>query len=413
MEVTEKTEGLWNHLSTELWGCIFSHVRFDMDSGDWLRVGSTEEVSQAALFNLRTVCRKFNAVFEQHPLLYCDMFLGKYITACHSPSLIRWLQSHGRCVQNLATACGSPSLDVVLATLFLQGSCLQRASLENASETSLPLLAMCTTVTRCHLNLPVKGLDLQVLSVLPNLASLTILEGQVSNLNALAHLTHLGMYHCFATCNADCRSCGSLLSLKVYDSTIERFHEQGITACNCLMSLWCRYGDIQAVHPSQRLTFNDDSVHMPESWSALTALTELNVESDLESQSHFESLSQLKSLQALSISTSANLTVLPECLSTLSGLTNMELAVLPVGTTEGLSRGRIMIEFDWSAFVSLHTLKFYGLIAFSTDLCVIADLSRLRQLCVRFLACDLIATKQLMRLAYKLGQRPEVSLSIS
>lgn len=98
MEGKHKTEGLWNQLSTELWGCIFSHVKIYLDAGEYTFADDAEEREQASLYLLRTVCKKFNSVFEQHPLLYRDLLLGSQFSFDDLPSLTMWVQSHGESV---------------------------------------------------------------------------------------------------------------------------------------------------------------------------------------------------------------------------------------------------------------------------------------------------------------------------
>lgn len=39
-------------------------------------VEDEEEQDQASLYTMRLVCKKFDSVFEQHPLLYRDMLFG-------------------------------------------------------------------------------------------------------------------------------------------------------------------------------------------------------------------------------------------------------------------------------------------------------------------------------------------------
>lgn len=134
------------------------------------------------------------------------------------------------------------------------------------------------------------------------------------------------MHDCVAVCGADCRSASSLRHLDVESSTIEAFHERGVSACCSLKTLWCQTRAISAVDPLEDLTCNDDNVRVPTGLSALTALTQLTVQSAQEIDLCFGWLSQLKCLQELHVTTSAALTLLPECLSTLTRLTRMELS---------------------------------------------------------------------------------------
>lgn len=272
--------------------------------------------------------------------------------------------------------CHSSPLDAVFTGLYLQGACLQLASLEHVCNSSLSLLAMFTTLTTCNLHSHHEEVDLQALSVLQQMVDLTIVQGQFSNLDTLAHLTHLQMQDCVATCNADCKSASSLLHINMDESAIVRFHEHGIAACCHLKVLRLQTGEIEAVRPSEHLTFGRQDIRVPES---LTALTELVVQSRVKNrQLCFEWLSQLTSLRSLHVNASTDL-VLPQCLSTLSGLTHMELANM-------LERpGKTQIAFDWAAFVSLKNLKFYGSIALSTDLGVVASVSKLRRISFQYL----------------------------
>ena len=288
-------------LSIELWGCIFSHLSIILYIIN-IFVEDEEEQDQASLYTMRLVCKKFNSVFEQHPLLYRDMLLGLQFTAGRLPSLIAWVQLHGRHVQNLAASCHSSPLDAVFTGLYLQGACLQLTSLEHVCNTSLSLLAMFTTLTTCNLHPHHEEVDLQALSVLQQIVDLTIVQGQFSNSDTLAHLIHLQMQDCVATCNADCKSASSLLHINMNESAIVRFHEHGIAACCHLKRLRLQTGGIEAVCPSEHLTFDRQDLRVPESLSALTALTELVVQSRVKNrQLCFGWLSQLTTLRSLHV----------------------------------------------------------------------------------------------------------------
>ena len=73
---------------------------------------------------------------------------------------------------------------------------------------------------------------------------------------------------------------------------------------------------------------------MPAGLSALNALTELSVQSTIGRYVCFGWLSQLKSVEDVTVSSGADYTVMPKCLSALSKITKLHLSSRYVAEVE-------------------------------------------------------------------------------
>lgn len=408
--LTAMAGDLWEHLSTELWELVFSCLMTYWDDEQYIFAAAQDVHRQAGFYALRTVCKKFNFMFARTASLYRHVLLGANFDICHLPNLLQWIVKHGTLVSKLAAACGSPSLDVVLGSLFVQSSCLKLVGLEHVSTSSLHLLQTFPTITACHLQ-PCKGetLELQALAVLPSLACLTLIHGQFSNLNKLAHLTLLDLDGSHAVCSADCECAESLLHLGVTNSTITRFHQHGVSACSKLTSLSCQKGAIQAVQSMANMVCDAEEFCIPSNLSLLEALTDLTVMCPSKASMSCDWVAKLATLKCVSITSSAGMLTFPECLSSLSSLRYLTV------TSFQNKKGTVRIECDFASLVSLRRVSFAGSVSISssTNLSRLATVSHLKE--VRFLRlrhCDEYTTKQLMVLSRTLGlERQQVLLS--
>ena len=354
MDTPYRPHSQWAHLSSDIWGVIFSLVNPHVNNGLCMSAPGHKQRDQASVCALQTACKKCRAAFLQHPQLQRDVLLGSNFNNSNLPNLFEWIRLHGDAVQNLGAECESQTLMAALASLCMQKSCLKMVSLMQLTSPILDVLTFFHTLTACHL-MPSTGetLSLQNLCRLPNLTSLELLDGSFTHLDVAAHLTWLNVFRSDALCCQDSLFASSLQVLGVQASTISHFHHQGISACCCLQKLYFNCGSITAVQDLESLVFNEQ-IYIASSLSNLTALTCLCIESE-NGTSHLlcQWLSHMMSLKQLTIACPAKLVIFPS----FSSLGNLEYASIDLAN-DGSYQGSI--DLDGQLLLSWQSLSFSG-----------------------------------------------------
>lgn len=397
----------WTQLSSELWGCIFAIVEKDS-------IAHYEDIFRAAtpwnwLSTLQRVCKRFQSVYKEQPLLYSSLLLLSQPEVSRSSYLLKRLDRCRGGLQILAIACGSPWLEVVLTALQLQKSALRLADVWHANTASLYLLSTFQTLSECKLQAPdSEVVSLQALEVLPHLTTLTLEDGHFAHVHVFAQLTSLRLnYKAEVTCSQNCECVTSLLHLDVIRSQLKRFHTRGVSACCNLQTLKCIHGQVSAVSPEEDFQWDETRVNIGSSLTALTALTMLEIGvHNLDVDVDLGWVTMLKSLKSLEARFNVRTVELPGSLSSLSSLSS-----LLVGSSD-TQRGVVTIDFDWAGLVSLQRVVFVGTIQLSHMTSLIA-LPTLQQVTLQT-ARNIIGyttTKQMFELVYSLGRdRPDVLL---
>ena len=405
VQPTRDAEG-WGELSTELWACIFSLLKPDLNTtiADWdLKDLTLKEQEQARFHALQIVCKPTKAAFVQHQHLHSSLVLGSQFHQTHLPKLLQWIHINGTSVYNVVTTCGSPVIDVVLSCLHSQGSRLTTVSLSNINTATSLLLHVFDFITSCQLQPPTgQTLSLLALSALPKLASLILLSGRYTHLNAAERLTALTLLDGHASCYSDSEAATSLQHIKLSNATILRFHEYGLSACILLRSLWCENGFIEARLPVDDFSSGMAGTDLPASLSELTALT---VKSRYRNRGpprfSCDMLAQLPNLSHLCIFCPAELIKLPGTLSRLSKLTHIEV-----------TGGTIDVCLTWSDFASLASVTLSRL-SWTEHLEGLVVLNSLQK--VQFVQGTIdpvpSTTKQLVQFAHRMSaERPDVEV---
>ena len=129
--------------------------------------------------NLRLVCKAFRDLFRKHPSLSDRVLVRKGLPGSRLPQLLNAVHRNQASAQTLISFAEAPAADAALAVLLCPTLRLQKLTLDWASETTLHLVSVFTSLTFCEILQPVKedALDVAPLSSLANLQELSLVYG--------------------------------------------------------------------------------------------------------------------------------------------------------------------------------------------------------------------------------------------
>ena len=274
-------------LPVDLWATVFS-ILAEEAFKEAVLVNTQEfscgEGEPAELYsefhNLRTVCKHFRQVFEEHTELSSCLFLDHRFNNHALGSLLRRLQRHDTFIKSVVAKRGSPWAETVLAGAFtapqkpLQS--LVAVVLCGASSAAVSLLAACSNPESCTITSNCTEVDLSCLQGLPRLSHLR-LHTDVSGMDKLAHLTHLELFGADVDCNNISLLASSLKSLTVKMGMIFNLHRVGLSACSALQTLVLNGCVLEAAEAQHTLDVFRSPAELPLSLSALVQLTSLSL----------------------------------------------------------------------------------------------------------------------------------------
>ena len=228
-----------------------------------------------------------------------------------------------------------------------------------------------------------------------------LLGSTYAGLDTLSHLTRLEVSSSEIHCVDDCKFASSLKSLLVRESSLIRFHTNGLSACSSLQSLQLESATIRAVNNVDNLAISDvEQPIVPGSLSALDALTALrcNISNiDLPVRLHW--LSHLTSLQDLHLDVRLHQLVFPKATSSLKQLTKLDI----------VADAQINFNFNWAELVGLKEMLISGSFEIPYNLVDVALIKALKHVRLASPQGSQNTIQQIGRLAHVLGAtRPDV-----
>jgi len=229
--------------------------------------------------NLRLVCKAFRDLFRKHPSLSDRVLVREGLPGSRLPQLLNALHRNQASTQTLISFAEAPAADAALAVLLCPTPRLQKLTLDWASETTLHLVSVFTSLTFCEIWQPVKedALDVATLSSLANLQKLSLVYGTFTNIHPPGRLK------CFRVSQATATMCqnydrhSSLLKLRVEDCELSMPGLLGICAFTNLQVLEC--GDHTVVTASNAANSLSlvAPIHVPADFFCLSGLTKLKM----------------------------------------------------------------------------------------------------------------------------------------
>ena len=229
--------------------------------------------------NLRLVCKAFRDLFRKHPSLSDRVLVREGLPGSRLPQLLNALHRNQASTQTLISFAEAPAADAALAVLLCPTPRLQKLTLDWASETTLHLVSVFTSLTFCEILQPVKedALDVAPLSSLANLQKLSLVYGTFTNIHPPGRLK------CFRVSQATATMCqnydrhSSLLKLRVEDCELSMSGLLGICAFTNLQVLEC--GDHTVVTASNAANSLSlvAPIHVPADFFSLSGLTKLTM----------------------------------------------------------------------------------------------------------------------------------------
>ena len=165
-------------------------------------------------------------------------------------------------------------------------------------------------------------ISLAPLRGLRHLTALSLACGEFKDLDAAMHLTALKLDQCEATCAGDCSMVSSLVQLQILESDVNKFHENGVSACSILTSLACKEAFISAIDPLNTLYLGENAyfeASLPASLANITTLRDLALETAC-AELQLCWLNSLSCLQSICICINGGVIEFPSSLSRLTNL---------------------------------------------------------------------------------------------
>ena len=266
-------------LPANVWSEVFSRLAGELHVSLSLPWKLNKYVrSQARYYELHLVCQTFHAVFQQDSHLSGRVILPVAFDDQSLPSLLLWLQQHGKAVRTLVACVLDPHSSKAIQALLIDAPGLSRAQILCCSPTTVRLLSMLSSLTTCELNAPVedKCLNIDALQSLDNLQVLALMDGDFCAAQLPCHLTSLRMEHAVVKVSHSCACTPSLQKLSLLKSQLSKFHEQGVFACLSLETLCCCPGSIDAEQAPQMLMMHRERFPAFPSATDFAALSRLN-----------------------------------------------------------------------------------------------------------------------------------------
>lgn len=174
-------------LTPELWAKVFAHLQEPPKyEGSW--DDQIQKQHQAAVHQLKLVCKQFRNVYASHTGLVQRLHLCRDFSVTSLPTLLAWLQQGKGSVHMFTSPCEGQLVYAVLAGLA--ASQPRMTMIDCVLDAfSLSLVASFTNLQKCAIWRPEgEYLDLAPLRVLPRLSHL-LLQGHFEQLHHLAALT--------------------------------------------------------------------------------------------------------------------------------------------------------------------------------------------------------------------------------
>lgn len=258
-------------LTSDLWAKVLSH----------LNPASRPHLLLACMHGFRSytqsrlVNKQFSQLFEEHLELASCTYLRRHFAQEALPSLLQWLQKRGRTSTHLVSECGSPCTEAALTALISSASGLSTVIIHKASDYSISILSMFTSLTRCELTAAYSNLNLGALQTLAGLNVLELRHGSFSNLDQLANLTELRLVSGDIVSTRECRFTSSLQKLYMWDSLLSGTHAVGLGGFTALTLLHCNGSAVRGTNERDKLNTSKTGPIVPADLSSLTQLTVL------------------------------------------------------------------------------------------------------------------------------------------
>ncbi len=345
-----------SQLSSDLWAKIFTILGSEGEFCDG--VIDRRLTSQAYFFGLRLVCKKFNDVFEANSRFFSSLVVSSTFPPQACPGLLTWLSKHRTKIQNVATTCGSPCLEIVLSGLLLVAApTLTTISLLHCTHSALHLMSGLRTLHTRELH-SVDQLDLTPFAEIAFLQCLILDDCTCTTSQLPVHLTKLDLSEgSDLAADPACSCLTSLQTLVLWDSHLSGLHPNSLSSCTALQELDCFRCSVGATNVNERLQLScEGSFWIPSGFSALTGLARLNLEFACNNREpHIVDMSCLYSLTTLQrlVFQSGSLDVTMS-----AGLTNLDVYLrIEVGEYDSADEIpqplHLNLQVDWQGMKAL------------------------------------------------------------
>ena len=324
------------------------------------------EVHQANLWRLSSVCKAFHAVFRAHPDISNVVYVSNDMLTKAESSTVAWLQAQGPVVQFFCGPDDPAQTAKCLMALSGAVSALKSVFL-HIHPTADGINSLCNfkALTTCSLTSSLRpgtpGLDLTPLQSLEKLETLTLEQGGFFNIQVARQLTCLGVGNAQVT-GVECSFCSFLVNLSIDGSHLSSLdlHSNGLLACTALQSLelWGSC-NMSASRYEDGFDTDDDMLRLPEQMSCLQLLVDLTLCIDHPGwQKAFSTICTLTNLQALRLVAAGTV----EIGNTFKSL--VKLRMLCVGSAQ---EGCLKLSLDWKALQALHSFAILCCSSFTCD----------------------------------------------
>ena len=404
MALTGRSHVDWLSFPPEFWGYIFS--RLQPVNKNIIDKKSLSNFSVAPFYELSLVCKAFNQIFWTDLKLHTGLCLNKRQGISSLASLVTWLCKDQARIHTLVIDCDQEWQPATLAVLL--GAFVTTIRLANASIPALEMLTQFQNITQCvisvsratNLGLPLKAL--------PNLASLTLDDGDFTGVEHAVSLTSLTLRESCISCSGPCTFRTSLLELQLKSSTLCVYHGHGLGEFCRLQYLRC----IQSLVGGIDTEFFDlrDEVIPPPTMSLLTALTKLEFKTQYKGYFELDWITHLQGLKSVSAHVVADEIELSEDISTMVNLQSLQvLCDTRYGRVSAL-----YVSLDWTSLVSLESLVLSSATIVMHSVCLDGLLS-LEHLKYCMYSCNgsRETKQQLTELSQKMfSSRPDIDFNI-
>ena len=297
-------------LSNDLWARVFSlvaeGVRADLLALTFREPEETTTDLYDHFHGVQLVCRRFRAIFQTNPHLSANILLKTTFSSEALMSLFDHLQQHSSTVTVLADPYGSLHTEAVLAACSVLPNkplaSLKAVVLRGCTGSAASMLALCSNLTTCCLG-KCGILDLQPLQILVSLSDLRLQSvTRAVGVGNLAFLTRLDLTWASIGCGGHAHFVDGLQMLSIIHSSVEGFHDRGVSACLGLRHLVLTECYVCAATERHTINMHDEfgPVHtLPASLSDLTRLTSLSVFGTVDAAIVFPWLFKLTNLVCL------------------------------------------------------------------------------------------------------------------
>lgn len=230
----------WRDLPNDLWKQVFTHCRPARAQAPATPAWLPNQDSHSWFHSLRTICRKFHAVFAQNQQLLSIVRLHCQLDGPAMLSFLEWNRRH-RAVDVLVAGCRSPWLEAALTAVHAHRSCLTTVHVKHPSEHAILLLCAFQHVTELHIVDPAitragPAFSLKALQAMSSLKKLVSAQGKFSHV-VPRQPTNLVVERSVAKFCQPYAGVASLVKMSVLESRLYDFNELGLYACTALQAL--------------------------------------------------------------------------------------------------------------------------------------------------------------------------------